>query len=130
MDYKISPYILYYQKLCMDLAVSPHIKYLHKGFLWTIMYHHTSSTITYSCMDDTVSPHILYYQKLCMDLAVSPHIKYLHKGFLWTKMYHHTTSIITKSLYGPPSINTAGNTSYTSLCVLYVCSFSPNIKTA
>jgi hypothetical protein len=71
--------ILYYYKLYMDLAVSPHIKYLHKGFVWTIIcitthplssqtlvwtiqYHHKSSIMTYQvssrslCMDHPVSP--------------------------------------------------------------------------
>jgi len=50
------------------LAVSPHIKYLYKGFVWTIMYHHTSSIITNSCMDYTVSPHIQYHHKLLYGL--------------------------------------------------------------
>ena len=32
--------------------------------VWMIQYHHTSSIITYSCMDGTVSPHIKYHHKI------------------------------------------------------------------
>lgn len=50
------------QTLYGTCSITTH--YFHKGFVWTIIYHHTSSIITNSCMYYTVSPHIKYHRKV------------------------------------------------------------------